>query len=280
MIVDTHVHVLGADRKKYPRQLHPVIPPQFAWTQDDYTAEQLLADMDRCGMGRALLVQAQNAYRSDNSYAADMAAKYPDRFKAVCVVDARDADAPDQLERWVKERGAVGGRLMFQSAEFQVDDGRVVAVLERAQKLAVPLCIYVRWQDLPRFAGVVKRFPELVIALDHMGHPPLDGGKPYAQAAPLLELARHPRLILKFSTTTLLAAAEGSSTVRDWFTCLMDAYGSKRLMWGSNYPMNHEHAVPGLLELARSKLSFLKPEDFDNLMGRTAMSIYPSLESA
>ena len=277
MIVDTHVHVLGVDRNRYPRQLREVIPPQFGWTQDDYSAEQLLADMDRCGMDRALLVQAQNAYRSDNSYVADMAAKYPDRFKAVCVVDARDADAPDQLERWVSERGAVGGRLMFQTPEFQVDDERVLPVFERAQKLAVPLSIYVWWQDLPRLAGVVRRFPELLIALDHMSHPPLEDGTPYTAAAPLLELARHPRLILKFSTTTLLAAAKGSSTVRDWFSCIVGAYGSKRLMWGSNYPMNHEHAVPGLVELARSELSFLPEQDFDNLMGETALSVYPSL---
>jgi len=280
MIVDTHVHVLGADRKKYPRQLHAVIPPHFAWTRDDYRAEELLADMDKCGMGRALLVQAQNAYRSDNSYVADMAAKHPERFKAVCVVDARDADAADQLERWVKERGAVGGRLMFQTPEFQVDDERVAPVLERARVLGVPICIYVWWQDLPRFAGVVRRHPELVIALDHLGHPPLDDGKPYALATPLLELASCPNLMLKFSTTTLLAAAKGSSSTRDWFSCLIQAYSSKRLMWGSNYPMNHEHAVPGLLKLARSELSFLKQEDFDNLMGKTALSVYPSLAAA
>ncbi len=67
MIVDTHVHVLGADRKKYPRQLRDVIPPEFAWTRDDYTAEQLIADMDQSRMAKALLVQAQNAYRSDNN---------------------------------------------------------------------------------------------------------------------------------------------------------------------------------------------------------------------
>ena len=79
MIVDTHVHVLAADRAKYPRQLREVIPPNFAWTREDYTAEDLIADMDRSGLARALLVQAQNAYRSDNSYVVDMAEKYPDR---------------------------------------------------------------------------------------------------------------------------------------------------------------------------------------------------------
>ena len=277
MIVDTHVHVLAADRTRYPRQLREAIPPQFAWTRDDYTAEHLLADMAACGIAKALLVQAQNAYGSDNRYVADMAARYPDRFKAVCVVDARDADAADQLEHWVKERGAVGARLMFQTPDFHVDDERVRPVMKRACELGIPLCLFVWWQDLPRLAGVLSRFPELVIALDHMGHPPPDDGKPYSAAAPLLDLAGHPNLILKFSTATLLAAAKGASTPLDWFGQLVAAFGSGRLMWGSNYPMNHEHPVPGLLELARRELAFLAPEHFDNLMGNTALSVYPSL---
>ena len=280
MIVDTHIHVLGADREKYPRQLHKVVPPHFAWTLDDYTVEHLLADMDRCGMDRALLVQAQNAYRSDNSYVADMAQMYPERFKAVGVVDARDTDAADQLEYWVRERGLVGGRMMFQTPDFHVDDARVLPVLERAQALQVPMCIYVWWQDLPRFAGVVGRFPDLAIALDHMGQPSLESGKPYASAAPLLALARHANLTLKFSTSTLLAASKGSSTARDWFGALLDTYGSKRMMWGSNYPMNHEHEVPGLLAMARRELEFVPEADFDNMMGNTAQALYPSLANA
>ena len=277
MIVDTHVHVLGADRAKYPRQLREVIPPNFAWTREDYTAEDLIADMDRSGLARALLVQAQNAYRSDNSYVVDMAEKYPDRFKAVCVVDARDADAPDQLSRWVTERGAVGGRMMFQTAEFQVDDERVFPVMECARQLGIPMCIYVWWQELPRFAALLRRFPDQPVALDHMGHPNLEGGRPYADAAPLLQLARHANLTLKFSTTTLLAAARGASTARDWFLHLLDGYGAHRLMWGSNYPMNREMPVPGLVDLARRELSFLGAADFDSLMGGTAARLYPSL---
>ncbi len=277
MIVDTHIHVLGAEREKYPRQLHAVIPPRFAWTAEDYPAESLLADMDRCDMGKALLVQAENAYRSDNSYVADMALKYPQRFKAVCVVDARDADAADQMERWVRERGAVGGRMMFQTADFSVDDPRVIPVLERAQALALPMSIYILWQDLHRFAAVLEKFPDLVIGLDHMGHPPLEDGKPYVIAAPLLKLARHRKLILKFSTTTLLAAVLGKSNCRDWFTALLDAYGAGRLMWGSNYPMNREHDVPGLLELARRELSFLAAGDLAEMLGGTALRVYPSL---
>ena len=277
MIVDTHVHVLGADRAKYPRQLHAVVPPHFAWTREDYTAENLIADMDAGGMAKALLVQAQNAYRSDNSYVVDMAQQYPDRFKAVCVIDARDADAADQLEHWVRDRGAVGGRMMFQTADFQVDDERVAPVMERARKVSVPMCIYVWWKELSRFESLLRRFPDQSIALDHMGHPNLEAGKPYADAAPLLALAQHRNLTLKFSTTTLLAAARGTSSPRDWFSHLIDAYGASRLMWGSNYPMNHEHPVPGLIDMARRELSFLGSAEFDLLMGGNALRLYPGL---
>jgi L-fuconolactonase len=277
MIVDTHVHVLGADRVKYPRQLHTVIPPHFAWTRDDFTAEDLLGEMDSSGLHKALLVQAQNAYKSDNSYVADMAAQYPDRFKAVAVVDAREPDAADQLERWVKEHGVVGGRLMFQTAEFQANDPRVTPVMERARKLGIPMCIYVWWKDLAHFAELLARHPDQPIALDHMGLPTLSAGAPYSDAQPLFDLARYPNLTLKFSTSTLLAAARGSSTCRDWFSRLLTIFGPERLMWGTNYPMNHEAPVAGLLDMARRDLSFLSASEFEQLMGGNAARLYPSL---
>jgi predicted TIM-barrel fold metal-dependent hydrolase len=48
-------------------------------------------------------------------------------------------------------------------------------------------------------------------------------------------------------------------------------------MWGSNYPMNHEHPVPGLIDMARRELSFLDADEFDLLMGGNALRIYPAL---
>lgn len=277
MIVDTHVHVLGADRVKYPRQLHAVIPPHFAWTRDDFTAEDLLVQMDRSGLDKALLVQAQNAYRSDNSYVADMAIRYPDRFKAVAVVDARDPDAADQLEHWVRDRGVVGGRLMFQTDDFRASDERVSPVLERARKLGIPMCIYVWWKDLHHFAGLLARHPDQPIALDHMGLPTLAPGAPFAHAQPLFELARFPNLTLKFSTSTLLAAAQGASTCRDWFSTVIGIFGPERLMWGSNYPMNHEAPVAGLLDIARRELGFLSANELQSMLGGNATRLYPSL---
>jgi hypothetical protein len=44
-----------------------------------------------------VLVQAYSAYKYDNSYAADCAARYPDRFTSVCILDPTQRDTPEQL---------------------------------------------------------------------------------------------------------------------------------------------------------------------------------------
>jgi predicted TIM-barrel fold metal-dependent hydrolase len=54
----------------------------------DLPAEEFLNLMDAAKVDRAILVQAFGAYKYDNSYVADAAARYPDRFVAVCIVDA------------------------------------------------------------------------------------------------------------------------------------------------------------------------------------------------
>jgi L-fuconolactonase len=51
------------------------------------TAETLLSLNARAGIDKTVLVQPYSAYKYDNSYAADCAAKYPDRFTSVCILD-------------------------------------------------------------------------------------------------------------------------------------------------------------------------------------------------
>ena len=45
-IVDTHVHIMAPDQRRYPRQLPAESQPQFGWARCDFSAESLLAAMD------------------------------------------------------------------------------------------------------------------------------------------------------------------------------------------------------------------------------------------
>ena len=67
-LFDTHAHVLSADTARYPPSdegRHGAAPP--------YTVEQLLADMDTCGVPHACAVQRFHHYFTDNRYVLDAA---------------------------------------------------------------------------------------------------------------------------------------------------------------------------------------------------------------
>ncbi|MGH7932473.1 MAG: amidohydrolase family protein [Candidatus Binataceae bacterium] len=273
MVVDTHVHVVAEDQRRYPRQLSGA---HTEWVRDT-SGEKVLSLMGEAGIDRTMLVQAYGAYKYDNSYAADCAVAHPDRFASVCIVDPLQNDAPDKLSYWVKERHVRGMRL-FNLTEPEgnwLDDPRTFPLWERAASLAIPLCVCTRFHDLPRLRPALERFPGVPLALDHLGLPRLDDGPPYDALKPLFEMARLPNVYLKFSTVSMYAVRRGKSTARELFQRLLERFGARRMMWGSNYPATYDRSLKAQLELARGELSFLPEEDRRWLFGETALTLWP-----
>jgi len=276
MIVDTHVHVVSDDQHKYPRKVTPGQPSE--WVQD-MTAETLLSLDAQAGIDKTVLVQPYTAYKYDNSYTADCAAKYPDCFTSVCILDPTQNDTPDQLTYWVKQRDMRGIRL-FTTTETEgtwLDDSRTFPVWERAASLGIPLCIMTLFHQISRVRTVLERFPNVTVALDHLVVPRLSAGPPYDAVQPLFELVRFPNLYLKFSSVNLYAARRGKSTPREFFARLVDRFGARRLMWGSNFPATYDRSLKDQVDLAKEDLSFLSAEDQRWIFGETALTLWPML---
>ncbi len=291
MIIDTHVHVVSDDQQKYPRNgliqrgsgdanagqgLTTGAPGE--WVQD-MTGETLLSLNALAGIDKTVLVQAYSAYSYDNSYTADCAAKYPDRFASVCILDPTQSDAPNQLSYWVTQRGMRGLRL-FTITETEgtwLDDPRTFPVWERAASLGIPICIMALFHQIPRIRTVLERFPNVTVALDHLAVPRLSAGPPYESVQPLFGLSRFPNLFLKFSSVSLYAARRGKSTPKEFFSRLNDRFGAKRLMWGSNFPATNDRSLKDQFDLARQELSFLPQEDQRWIFGETALTLWPML---
>ena len=265
MIVDSHLHPIAANEERY--KLKP--GPKAAWLRS-MPAERIRADLDAAGIDRAILVQAFGAYGFDNAYAVDCAAAWPDRFSSVCTVDPCAADAPELLSYWVSQRGAAGLRLHGRTG-VALDDPRVAALLQRATALSVPVCVLSDYAAIAQLDALLARFPSVPIVLDHMGFPPLEEGPPYAVSRALLDLARFPNLLLKFSPVNLEAAARGGG---DFLPLVVDRFGAERLMWGSNAPASAERTLREQLDLARQCLSFLKAADRRLILGETAARIW------
>lgn len=285
MIVDTHVHVVADDRKKYPQvtdREHAGAAPTVAdLGQPEWpalTAQSLLAMMDACGVDRALLVQTYFTYHFDNRYMIDSALAHPDRFSSVCVIDQLAADAPALLTRLVEKAGVRGVRMMGARGPGALGDPRSFPLWERAEALGIPICIGAKIEEVPELEAPLARFHKVPVALEHVWGLKL-GDPPYALLDPLFAMARFPNVYLKTAPNNSYAAREGKAEPRDFFARLVERFGAKRIMWGSNYPA-HWHKYGGLKErlaIMEADFSFLGAEDRRWIFGETALTLWPEL---
>src|SRR5262249_4729324 len=153
---------------------------------------------------RSTLVQAATCYGYDNSYLADAVAAHPQRFAGVFSVDVFRPDATERIAHWMKKglaglRGFIAGHTLA-SKDARLDDPRSFPAWELASDLGLTVSVQLRAAGLPQLEAVIARFPRVRILLDHMARPLIEDGPPYAQAASLFALSRHPGLFLKLTT--------------------------------------------------------------------------------
>jgi L-fuconolactonase len=274
LIVDAHVHVVSGDRDRYP-----VVTTAPDWPVTE--AGSLVDAMNVLRIEHALLVQTYFTYGTDNRYMIDAAAAYPRRFQTVCVIDQTAADAPSVLGNLVENHGVRGVRLMPKGHPPGVlSDPRTFPVWERAAELRIPVLVAAELEHLPEMVAVVERFPQATVCLEHMWGLDL-GDPPYRRIEAIFEFARLPNVRLKLCPNNSHAAREGSGSPREFFELLVERFGVKRLMWGSNYPAHSKKfgALKDRLHLMQEDFAFLSEADRQWFFSETALSVWPGLAS-
>jgi L-fuconolactonase len=276
-MLDTHVHVIARDDPRYPQQ-HGIVLP---WVGTHaITVEELLPRMEQAGVAKATLVQAYAGHGFDNRYTADCAARYPDRFVAVGMLDPVADDAAATLRRWVAGHNVRGFRI--RPGEWPINDPRTFPVWEAAGELGVPMVMWrVATDAFPAYREMLERFPAVQVAHDHAAHVSVAGGPPFVKAQPLFALARYPYLSIKFSTNILMHSLDGGFDPGDFLGCLVDAFGAERVMWGSNYPALHEPdwTLPRMAEVARAAVRRFTDHQQKLLLGGAALRLWPELDT-
>jgi L-fuconolactonase len=69
------------------------------------SGEEMVAAMDAVGVDGAIIVSTFNLYRYDPSYALEVYAKYPERFRVVKPIDPANP-AVDEVARWWPRQAA------------------------------------------------------------------------------------------------------------------------------------------------------------------------------
>lgn len=278
-IHDIHPHIISADERRYPHS--PIGGVQSDWSKKHKVEiDDMIAAMDEAGIASSALVQSATCYGFDNSLILDALARHPDRFTAVASIDMLAPDAVEVFGKLV-DRGISGLRIYTGGSKLAfdysaLDDPRSFPVWERAGERDIPVCLQVRVGAFTVVNKLAKLFPGTRILIDHMGRPDMSDGPPYANAAPLFELADHGNIFLKATPPSFSPHETGDGSPGTFFPTLVSEFGADRIAFGSNYP-SAAGPLRRIVETAKEGLSSLRESERKWILGGTAERLYPKL---
>ncbi len=248
MIFDSHAHLVCPDQQAYPPKplSGQLAPGEF---DQPNSKERFLALMDANGVATACAVQRAHIYGYDNSYILDCAAEFPDRLRAVVVLNSAAPETPGLLTDLVKNRGAAGVRYVspgFPRTSLDwLESAEADASFRAAAELGIPICIHVlhvqRDAVLPHVKRLAETFSDASFVIDHVGgaHPAVIEQKWLAaEGLPIggeftdgaLALADCPNVTMKLSSINL----ESSADPKAFTAAVVERFGAGRVIWGSD----------------------------------------------
>jgi L-fuconolactonase len=218
-------------------------------------------------------------YRYDASYALEVYAAYPDRFRLVKPVDPTDPAVVDTIAEWASTKGAVGIRIFLRdNASTDPADPAINRVLATAARHSLPVNLACTGR-LDQARQLAARNPGTRLVIDHLGlpqpHEPPPPAQPFADLPRLLALAPHDNIAVKISgACTLSHRPFPYDDIWDPLGRVFDAFGFGHCMWGTDWTravgmLTYEQGVEAFRVSDR-----LSDSDRAALMGETLQRIY------
>ena len=271
-IIDVQVHAYERNHPGRPwaGNLHG---PQSA------NGEEMVAAMDAVGVDAAVIVSSFNLYRYDPSFALEVFAKHPTRFRVVTPIDAANPAIDDVVAAWAKTRGAVGVRIILRDGmPSDPTDPGLNRAFAAAGRHGLPVN-FLCWGRLDDGTRLVKQNPDTVVVIDHLGllqpnEPPVPDNV-WADLPKLLALADRPNVRVKISgACTMSHQPFPYDDIWEPVMRVIDAFGLKRCMWGTDWTrtigmLTYEQGVAPFRHTTR-----LSESDRAKLMGGTVEQVY------
>ena len=272
MKLDAHQHFWSYNEAEYP-WIPLGSPLQRDWLPKDFAVVQR-----PLGFDGSIAVQARQSL-AETHWLLGLADADPRIFGVVGWVDLQAEDIAAQLETLAGHPRLVGVRHVIQDepdADFMRRPTflRGLAQLERF-RLTYDLLIYPH--QLPAALAVVRQFPEQRFVLDHGAKPLIRAGTLSPWREQIRELAAFQNVSCKMSG--LVTEADLThwkpADLRPYLEILAEAFGVRRLLFGSDWPVcllaAEYEAVEGVV---RDFFRGLDPQDQARLWGGNCAQIY------
>jgi len=255
VLFDAHAHAWGSP------DVHDWHSPGPAGaTRIVYTADDLLADMDRLGIDRALLV-ATPIEPQGSPYTLDVVGAH-EEFHGIILLDPTGDDVQDRVDRTVGQDGIHGVRLG--DADIQrAEDRFFQAIGDHGGQVHFQLST----DGLPAATDHIAAHPDVDFVFDHLG--PFDHDDPALPSA--ADVAAHANTFAKITHTASGPDARYPFPgIQDRIHRLYETFGPDRLLWGSDYVYHFKKVVPWQTREFVDELPFLSAADRRKLLGRNA----------
>jgi L-fuconolactonase len=187
------------------------------------------------GVDGAILVSPFSMYRYDASYALEVFAAHPSRFRLVKPVHPTDPAVVDTIADWASTDGTVGIRIFLRdNASTDPADPAINHVLAAAAQHSLPVNVACTGR-LDQARQLAARNPNTRLVIDHLGlpqpHEPPPPAQPFADLPKLLALAAHDNVAVKISgACTLSHEPFPYNDIWDPLGHVFDAFGFDRCM--------------------------------------------------
>jgi L-fuconolactonase len=253
-LFDTHAHFYTNEPDKYP----------FNATGSRYGPERMIAKAtakpmtpevvfkfwDSIGAEMGTGVQYNSTYGTDNSYLLDMSKAHPDRIIPVVILSPTDAATPATLQKMTKESRIAAVRFSGSpnaQGEVAFVSDAAKDVWATANELGLSIVLMSLGNNVPaslkKIAEFADRYPNVKIAMDHIGFPRQELlPDTFGLSPEHVALAAHKNVYYKFTSFLISEMEVGAETakkpmveLKPFIEHMVKVFGADHLMWGSDH---------------------------------------------
>lgn len=283
-VFDTHAHVHAADLSRYPYRVDIEAPRRERAVARPVTPEVLFKSWDAAGIDMGCAVQFNALYSTDNRYLLDVAEGYPKRVSPVVILSPTDAGTPAALQAMAKAYGISGVRFSgppLADGSFPFLGDAALRSWATAEELGLIVVLMPMMSDQPkalpaamkRVGELARKFPRLTIVMDHFGFPVAERTPTFGFSPEHLALAEHRNVHHKYTTFLLEVLRRGGVPDKDFFNYAVGAYGTERVIWGSDFG-NTPGEMYDFLKRALASASDLTPAQTEAIFSTNARKMF------
>ena len=266
LITDAQAHLWKADSPDRP---WPEGGASYAHGHGDYTKEQLIDEMERAGVGRAVLVPP--SFEGDrNDVCLEAAQAHPDRFAVMGRIALDDPASRELVPSWREQPGMLGFRLTFSRLNHRswLSDGTADWLFAAAEEAGLPIMIFAPGST-EAVRAIAQRHPDLKLTIDHLGiNTELRDEQIKGPIDEVITLASLPNVAVKASSLpAVVTEPYPYPSLHEQIRKVVDAFGPRRVFWGcdiTRLPCTYRQGVT----LFTEELDFLDDEQLEWIMGR------------